>query len=460
MDISRRHFFRTAGTVALGFYGLRSLLNNSAPSQAAAARPTGYGALLPDSAKLLDLPEGFSYRVISRLGDRMDDGLLVPGRADGMAAFAGPGGKTLLIRNHEIDPDNMAEGPFGPRNELLSRVAPSLLYDNGKRQAPGLGGTTTLVYDTKVGKLERQFLSLAGTHRNCAGGPTPWNSWISCEETVTRAGGTNEQDHGYNFEVPAAMTARPVSPVPLKAMGRFNHEAVAVDPRSGVVYQTEDRNDGLIYRFIPRTPERLADGGRLQALQVKGVPGLDSRNWNDNVTMAPGQSVDVEWIDLAEIDSPNDDLRLRGFAQGAARFARGEGMWYGRDAVYFACTNGGAAKKGQIWRYVPSLVEGRPGEKMSPGRLELFVEPNDGKIVENADNLTLAPWGDLIVCEDGDDEQFIVGVTPQGQFYKLARNAKSTSEFAGACFSPDGSTLFVNIQKNGLTLAITGPWQT
>ena len=134
-------------------------------------------------------------------------------------------------------------------------------------------------------------------------------------------------------------------------------------------------------------------------------------------------------------------------------------MWYGRGAVYFVCTSGGRAKKGQIWRYLPSPHEGTPEEARDPGTLELFVEPNDGGLIDNADNLTVAPWGDLILCEDGGGEQFVVGVTPRGGIYKFGRNAQSDSEFAGATFSPDGSTLFVNIQSPGLTLAITGPWK-
>jgi len=152
-------------------------------------------------------------------------------------------------------------------------------------------------------------------------------------------------------------------------------------------------------------------------------------------------------------------LRHRGFAQGAARFARGEGMWYGREAIYFACTNGGRKEIGQIWRYFPSPSEGKPEEEKNPGKLELFVEPNDGNLVENADNLTVAPWGDLIVCEDRDGPPSLVGITPQGGFYKLGKNAVSDSELAGVTFSPDGTTLFVNIQHDGLTLAITGPWR-
>jgi secreted PhoX family phosphatase len=241
-------------------------------------------------------------------------------------------------------------------------------------------------------------------------------------------------------------------------MGRFNHEAVAVDPDSGVVYQTEDAQDGLIYRFIPNVPEQLAAGGRLQALAVVDQPSLDTRNW-DEQTVAPGTELAVTWVDMNNVEAPENDLRLRGFADGAARFARGEGMWYGNDAVYFACTNGGRAKKGQIWRYVPSSDEGTHEEANNPGRLSLFIEPNNGALVDNADNLTVAPWGDLILCEDGSGDQNLVRVTPGGEISRFGHNAVSNSEFAGATFSPDGSTLFVNIQGNGLTLAIVGPWQ-
>jgi secreted PhoX family phosphatase len=176
-------------------------------------------------------------------------------------------------------------------------------------------------------------------------------------------------------------------------------------------------------------------------------------------TIPLGQKFEVEWLDIGEVESPKDDLRYRGFESGAARFARGEGMWAGSDGIYFACTNGGEAKKGQIWRYVPSREEGHSDEKRRPARLELFAEPNNGNIVDNADNITVAPWGDLVICEDGGGEQFLVGVTPQGKFYKLARNGND-SELAGATFSPDGSTLFFNAQKTGVTFAVTGPWRS
>ncbi|MFW6089764.1 MAG: alkaline phosphatase PhoX, partial [Gemmatimonadota bacterium] len=303
-----------------------------------------------------------------------------------------------------------------------------------------------------------QHLSLAGTLRNCAGGPTPWNSWITCEESVVGPTDTFARAHGWAFEVPASAVPGLTAPRPIEGMGRFYREAVAVDPASGVVYQTEDRDDGLLYRFVPEVPGDLHAGGRQQALVARERAGLDTRNWGSS-RVDVGTRTAVDWIDLEDIDSPVDDLRRRGFGRGAARFARGEGMWYGNEAVYFACTNGGSARLGQIWKYTPSPAEGTPGEVDEPGTLELFLESDSVSVLENADNLTVASWGDLFVCEDGRGEQFLIGVTPEGETYRFGRNAASGSELAGATFSPDGSTLFLNIQDDGLTLAITGPWE-
>jgi secreted PhoX family phosphatase len=412
---------------------------------------------------LLALPPGFTAKPISRVGREMSDKLLTPGKHDGMAAFPGPGGRTLLVCNHECDALDFTAGAFGDRNERLRNVDASRFYDFGSGKAPALGGTTTLLFNTRTQTVEREHLSLAGTIRNCAGGPTPWGSWITCEETVQPREGDFEQDHGYTFEVPADATEL-CAAVPMKAMGRFNHEAVAVHPRSGIVYQTEDRGDGLIYRFIPKRPPQeagdlLRSGGRLQALKVRDVKSLDTRNWRQ-VKVRPGQRMAVEWVDLENVESPEDDLRLQGFyGRGAARFARGEGMWYGRGAVYWCCTNGGKKQKGQIWRYRPSANEGLPEEELSPGTLELFVEPEDGNVAENCDNLTVSPWGDLFVCEDnGQGHNKLLRVTQSGKIFEFARNIVNRSELAGVTFSPDGTTLFVNIQFPGTSVAITGAW--
>ena len=465
--LSRRDALRQAAALSVGFGGLQALVRRLEAAPALRDHPArGYGPLVPDPRGVMDLPRGFAYTIFSRTGDRMDDGLFVPALHDGMAAFPGPDGLTVLVRNHEISPAAPRLGPWGWSNELLDRIDPDALYDPGVDGNPKVGGTTTLVYDTRRQTLRKHFLSLSGTSRNCAGGPTPWGTWITCEETEERAGEENAADHGYNFEVPARPDAGLTKAVPLRDMGRFSHEAVAVAPDTGIVYQTEDRHDGLIYRYLPDVPGELARGGRLQALAILDQPARDTRNWpRDDGSPAPdplpvGGVVPVRWLDLEDVESPNSDLRFRGYDAGAARFARGEGMWYGRKSVFFACTNGGGAQKGQIWRYVPSPFEGTAEEQTFPGRLELFVESAEDDLLRYADNLTVAPTGDLVIAEDGRGRDRLIGITPQGEQYEIAANVFNTSELAGVTFSPDGSTLFVNMQSPGLTLAITGPWSS
>jgi uncharacterized protein len=449
--LNRRHF--AFGLTSTAFAGLA--LSACAPRPARLApSAAGYGPLQPDPAGLLDLPAGFGYRVISSLGEPMSDGLAVPDRADGMGAFALDRNRVILVRNHELSPPHRSVGAL--RGARPARLLPA--YDQSGGQ-PHPGGTTTLVYNLRSGRVERQHLSLLGTIRNCAGGVTPWGSWLSCEEDVSRAGdhGGQAQDHGWVFEVPARATGL-VRPEPLRALGRFNHEAAAIDPRTGIVYLTEDRDDSLFYRFLPTARGRLAAGGRLQALALPGLP--DSRNWSAaSLPLQQGQS--ARWIDLDGVDSPEDDLRVRGHAAGATLFARGEGLWFGAGELYFTCTSGGAARLGQIMRYRPSRFEGQPAEAREPGRLDLFVESTDRDALHYGDNLVVAPNGHLIVCEDQPGERVdnhLRGVAPDGTLYPFARLRLNT-ELAGACFSPDGSTLFVNAFSPTRTLAITGPWR-
>ncbi|MEL0011513.1 MAG: alkaline phosphatase PhoX, partial [Bacteroidota bacterium] len=339
-------------------------------------------------------------------------------------------------------------------------------YDSGTKEQPGgFGGTTCVLYNPRTRKVDQHILSLAGTEWNCAGGITPWGSWISCEETVHTSIHGYSKDHGYNFEVPASLDLGLVNPIPLKEMGRFRHEAIAVDPRSGIVYQTEDRHDGLIYRFIPRKSGNLKAGGRLQALCIRHHKSMDTRNWRDksrrNIHKMPiSKWIQTSWVTIENVESPDDSLRKQGLVKGAAVFARSEGMWYGNNSIYWACTNGGPFMKGQIFRYIPSPFEGTLRERSKPGRVQLYIESHSAKILENCDNLTVSPLGDLFICEDHSGSCAIVRVTKRGEISKFAENHYSSSELAGACFSPDGNTFFVNLQNDGLTLAIEGPWKS
>lgn len=475
MSLSRRHFLARGSSFALGFASLGAISARRAGARGLTIDDdAGFGPLVRDPKGMVDLPEGFWYSVISRTGEEMDDGYLVPGRHDGMAAFPGPDGLTVLVRNHEMESDWVALSPFGPDAKRLKQIHADRLFDRGYDKTPGLGGTTTLVFDTRTHTLRRHFLSLAGTERNCAGGPTPWGTWLSCEETDNGRNARHEQSHGWVFEVPADPASGLIQAEPLRAMGRFYHEAAAVNPATDVVYMTEDLDDGLIYRFVPNTRQNLRAGGRLQALMLRDRSGAVTNNWGETRQITPREPLACQWVDLEDVHSPKFNLRKQGHeGKGAATFARGEGMWWAaenaddappdRGSIFFTCTSGGKAREGQLWRYRPSPVEGTPDEDKTPGTLELFLEPNNASELNNPDNLTVAPWGDLIICEDdtGDapDQQRLVGITSSGKPYPLARNRLSDSEWAGATFSPDGSTLFANIQTPGLTLAITGPWK-
>lgn len=399
-----------------------------------------YGALVEDPAGLLDLPEGFSYQILSSLGDAMDDGGEVPDKADGMGCLDIGNNELVLVRNHELEPDDDAGGPiahgFGTRNgEILP------------------GGTTNIVLDAESLGVKRQFRSLGGTIRNCSGGVTPWASWLTCEEAPTGPGQKYGEglavNHGWVFEVPADADGL-VRAEPLQAMGRFNHEAACVDPKTGYVYLTEDRDDGVLYRFIPTVRGQLAGGGKLQAMAIDAVP--DTRNWAEG-SIRLGQRHSVRWIDLHQVDAPDDDLRARAAGKGASLIARGEGIHMGEDEVFFCSTSGGAAKLGQVFRLQPNHGD-------ESDQIELFFESEHADQFDFGDNLCVAPNGHVIVCEDQYSlivDNHLRGINPAGQPYALARLRLQT-ELAGACFSPNGKWLFVNVYSPTQTLAITGPW--
>jgi secreted PhoX family phosphatase len=422
----------------------------------------GYGPLQSDPARLLDLPKGFSYQAVSRAGEIMDDGFHAPDNFDGMGCFPAGDGKVALVRNHELSLGGWGRSATMDTPALQSRLASLPHFGRAADGRVLPGGTSTLIVDLATGRREAQFLSLVGTATNCAGGITPWGSWLTCEET-NLAAPDSSQSHGWVFEVPSAQRGL-VAPQPLTAMGRYRHEAAAVDPKTGIVYLTEDRDDSLFYRFLPDRLGELARGGRLQALAFadSGV-AADSRNWF-GVEFAPRTNRPVRWIDMRNVESPQDDLRVRGHARGAVSFARGEGLHLatgtnGAREFYFTCTSGGVGKLGQIMRYVPSPHEGTAEETRQPGQLEIFVESADASVFEYGDNLTVTPQGHLIVCEDktGGKVNHLRGVAPSGQIYTLAR-LNADTELAGACFSPDGQVLFVNAYAPGITLAIRGPW--
>ncbi|MDO1558685.1 DUF839 domain-containing protein [Brevundimonas sp. 2R-24] len=460
MPLSRRAALKSAA--ALAFSGLAARVAAQAAGDAYRNEVEGYGPLISDPRGVFDLPEGFSYQVISQVGDTMDDGLFTPGRADGMGCFALEGSRVALVRNHELRHDRTSHinlGPGGVAGERNGLIDAAKAYDRFADGRPLPGGTTTLIYDLQSRQVVRQHLSLIGTSTNCAGGVTPWGSWLTCEE-ITRDPGQDgvNQKHGYVFEVTANSHGL-TEARPLPALGRFDHEAACVDPRTGVVYLTEDESDGLFYRFVPERPGDLAAGGRLQAMAFKDARGGSSANRAERV-WGPGDWRDVVWIDIEDVDSAG--VRRRGHAAGATLVARGEGIHWGDGELYLTATSGGPIERGQILRYVPSRFEGQVGERLRPGRIQLFLEATDERVYNMGDNLTVAPNGHLLVCEDNysdDIYNHLRGVTPEGRVYTIGRNIyPGNSELAGACFSPDGSVLFLNLQTAGLTLAVRGPW--
>jgi secreted PhoX family phosphatase len=472
--VDRRQFVQGATLGALALAGPFS----GYLSQPAAARPSTPTPLGPvpderDGEARLLLPAGFRYRSFhdTITPVTLDDGTTLPGRHDGMAAFPARNGKVWLVRNHEVNGAGPAFGPGTP-------------YDPQAR-----GGTTTVLVD-RTGNVERAFTSLNGTQMNCAGGRMPWGSWITCEETVNGpdvgpdfTGAPNTaltQPHGFVYEVPAG---REGSRRPIRAAGRFLHEAAAYDPAEGVLYLTED-NFGFpsgLYRYLSRHRRghdgRIRDGGRLQMLAVDGQPGAELA-----AAQPQGQRYRVRWVDIDDpaptfphtpgqpAPTTNDEaLRYvgdQGREQGAARFSRLEGAVFDGGTLWFTSTQGGGQPEqgdppiadgygngsGQVWAYHPRSRTLRVAYQ-SPGPATLDLP----------DNVTVRRRGGAIVlCEDGGDGNFLRGLTPSGELFDIARNnlaGQLNDEFAGATLEPDGHTLYVNIQANrAMTFAIWGPW--
>jgi secreted PhoX family phosphatase len=525
-ELDRRSFLKTgaaagAGAAVVGgpFAGFVA-----APAAARRRRHDDPQPELVDTPDLADgqirlaLPAGFQYRSFqgsSRTAPiTLDDGSLLPGRHDGMAAFsahrrhdddhddddrdwsrAWRRGRddddddrhghrdSILIRNHEEN-GSAAGGAFG---------APGTpVYDSA-----ALGGTST-VRVTWDGIPVHSVASLSGTQMNCSGGEMPWGSWVTCEETVngydvgddfTRGSAppttyvTNarlQKTHGWIFEVPVFGEA---SAEPITQAGRFPHESVAWDPRGDALYLSEDNFafPSGFYKYVPpRHPKRvgrLLDGGTLYMLKVKGVANADLAR-----TQPRGMTYDVEWV---KIDNPSFDfgrpaagsppsktndealqyVSQQGLAKGAAMFSRLEGTVYDHGLVYFTSTQGGIATTptlpntstgfgsgfGQIWAFEPRAE-----------KLHMLFESPNREVLDFPDNVTTSRRGTLVICEDGGDRNFLRGLTRRGRLFDIAQNKIATQindEFAGSTFSSDGRTLFVNIQANrGLSLAIWGPW--
>lgn len=417
----RRRGFLVTGSAA--FLSTSLLLwSRSRPRACAVQRADSQ--LVPDPEGLLDLREGFTYRVLQTTGEPMSDGYRVPGRPDAMGCFDLGNGTWALMRNHELD-----------RGLRRLNAYPSDTKAPAEALDPkSWGGVTRVVLDAR-GTVRSSNLVLTGTSRNCAGGMSPWG-WLSCEESV-------HPNHGYVYLCSTrAGAVKPPQRIPV--YGRFLHEAVAIDPVDHAAYLTEDRGDSCLYRYVPRERSAPFGAGTLQALAIEGEPRFALGD-----ELPRNASFRVRWVDVPPEAGLDDKLRYVAQERGAAIVTRGEGIWRMRDGFAFTSTTGGPEASGQIFHLAPT----REG-----GVLRLLAQSDDRHMLDMPDNLTLTPWGDLLVCEDNHRRPCLRIVTRDGRVLPFAQNTGSRSEFAGACFSPDGSMLFVNLQENGLTLAITGPW--
>jgi secreted PhoX family phosphatase len=464
---SRREFLAAgllgAGTVSLGLVAYAKFARDGradriresmGPLRVAQDETTG----LP----LLRLPEGFSYRTFSWAGTPLHDGHPVPASTDGMGVVRQRGSLVTLVRNHEL------QGSSGPIGD------PSRAYDTMP------GGTTTLVFDTEREALVDSWVSLGGTLYNCAGGVTPWGTWLSCEEAPLSPALSHlprprkqlywdvenaQREHGFVFEVPATGVA---DPEPILAMGQFYHEAVAIDPDTGIAYMTEDNGPRAgFYRFLPAEPGRLQAGGRLQMMKVLERPVM-----SDYLIL--GEEMDVEWVDIPDPtrgftagNRNGDGVVSQGLAAGGSAFVALEGCTFANGRVYFTSKLGGRAVSGYVLEYDPVRE-----------KIWMIYESPGHRHFSGPDNIVVSPRGSLVICEDRLDlnktAQSVAGLTRSGEFFRFCQvnpdldgshaghDLAATmlkSEWAGATFSQDGAWLFLNLYSPGVTLAITGPWQ-
>jgi secreted PhoX family phosphatase len=444
----------TAAGQVMAATGANTAIAKTVRDAAAMVNKPGYGPLVQHTGEM-SLPAGFTVVSFGEAYSKMDDGHLVPPCHDGSAVFDMGNGVVRMIRNQEGYGQGKARGG---RYRAYDRVA--------------RGGVTSTVFDSRSGAVLATHLVLNGTDNNCNGGVTPWGSWLSCEESTVGPNQGYERRHGYVFEVPGA-AKDVVEPVPIKAMGRFEHEAAIVDPRSGIVYMTEDcgePGDGF-YRYLPNDTRRLHKGGKLQMLAVEGRLRYDTTSGQK-----VGRKLRCEWVTIDDPDPEHADLHpdavfQQGRAKGAAQFISLEGAKWKRGSAYFVASEGGDRELGQIWKYTP--------RGLKQGVLELLYESKSDTTLEEPDAIAISPRGGVVLCEDGDGGEvggsnFIRVLTPAGKVETIARNdtpmdleqweeekpgTYGRSEWSGAVYSPDGKWLFVHIQYPGKSFAITGPWE-
>jgi uncharacterized protein len=459
--VSRRSLLSRSAASGFGIALIGSvdgLFGASASAQPGNGRgkpgPAGYGPLVTDPAGILSLPAGFAYTIVAKSGATLlESGQVTPDDPDGMAAFVRRGGNgSVLVNNHEIGGSEPNGVP----------AIPGFVYDPLAR-----GGTTTIEVD-RDGNRIREYVSLAGTHNNCAGGRTPWETWLTCEETESSPSGSSLR-HGYVFEVDPYDQDANRDPKPIKALGRYAHESCAVDPHTGAIYLTEDAAspNGLFFRFTPPDSalplgkgslrDLAGDAGTLEAMKAFTLGGAHVPDLS--VAKEPGTTYRVEWVNVPDRDAATTPVR-RQFSDGQiTRSRKLEGMSWGDGGAYFHASfarfSDGSADQhdGQVWFYDPL-------DETIELRLWFAYTPEDqDNDPDGPDNIQVSPYGGVIIAEDGDGKNHLVGSTESGEAFFFARNElEGDSEFTGPTFSNDKQTLFACIQTPGHVFAIQGPF--
>ena len=480
MSVARRSLL-AGGTAGVGLVvtGAVPSLAEPSPTARRGSHPSHHPShhpfppLMDDPNGILALPAGFRYKIVTQAGQtQLEEGGPTPSNHDGTAVFRARRHRLRLIQNHELG----AGAPLGvPHVE-------GTVYDPG---AVGAGGCTVIETDN-AGNNYGEWVGISGTAVNCAGGPTPWGTWLTCEETEIKKDttwsangltGTYQLDHGYVFEV---FTDGTSNPQPIKAFGRYAHEALAVDKTRTQVYLSEDAStpNGLFYRWTAPAGVRLRAGiadqlgdtdGTLAAMAILMDDGSVLPDVAYLTSAQLGRPFPVRWVDVPERDGQTMSVRTQ-FADGqVTRGKKFEGVWGTDDGVYvvnsFAFNSpdlpvDAAKHDGMVWFYsyaeqTITLVTYFPHQQTAADGTKAKY---DDLTFDGPDNVTVTPWGTLVLAEDGVGASHVLSSVPGGPSYAIARNQLNESEFTGPTFTDDGRTLFVNIQTPGITLAITGPW--
>ena len=380
-QLTRRSFLHAA--VAFGAAG---------PLLASRARAAGcldsVGLLQAADANGLMLPAGFTSRVVATTAQNVGGTTHVWHSApDGGATFAKHDGGWIYVSNSET--------------------------------APG-GGVGAISFDAS-GAIVDAYSILSGTFVNCAGGPTPWGTWLSCEEF-----GTGRVWECNPF-APGNGVARP-------ALGRFQHEAAAVAHGAQCVFLTEDREDGLLYRFTPASYPDLA-AGTLEAAEILDPGGQGA--------IAPGQVRPLAWHTVPDPDGSPTETRYQ--VASATPFDGGEGCWY-RGALVSFSTKG----DNRIWQVDPVA---------NTIRILYDYATAGNPVLSNVDNVYTTPCGDVLVAEDPGNYE-IVALTPGGLALPIVRLVGVPgTEITGPALSPDGTRLYFSSQRSpGRTFEVSGPF--